>query len=155
MKNPVFTTILLFSLSCTASLLHAQTVKKWVDEEGVTHYSDQEPVDGGAEIKEMDVPEGSVTEYESEEVDQRIQKQLRQLEQDREAREQAAAEKERARAIEETIEREPLVVEEKKKKKKEGRSRPSGPFPRPPPGPFPEPPPGPFPEPPPGTINQN
>jgi len=147
MKNSAISAIILCTLSFTSSPLHAQTVKKWVDEEGVTHYSDQEPVGGEAEVKDIETPEGSVTEYESEAVDKRIQKQLQQLEQDREAREQAAEEKERARAIEEAIEREPLVVEETKKKNKEGRSRPGGPFPRPPPGPFPTPRPGP--------LNQN
>lgn len=143
MKNSIITVIILLGLSFVSFTGHAQTVKKWVDEEGITHYSDQEPVGREGDVKEMKVPKGSVTEYGSEEVDKRIQKQLKQMQQDREAREQAAEEKERARAIEESIEREPLIAEEKKKKNKEGRSRQTGPYPRPPPGPFPKPRPGP------------
>ena len=131
MKITVIAAILLLGFSFNALPVRAQTVKTWVDEQGVTHYSDQKPVGADSEVKEIEVPEAGVNEYETEETNKRIQEQLEQLEKDRKAREQAAEEKERARAIEEAIEREPLIVEEKKKKKKKGTSRPGEPYPRP------------------------
>lgn len=141
MKNSVFAASILFGLSFAAFPAYAQTVKKWVDEDGITHYSDQKPSGDEGEVKEVEVPKANVTEYETEEANERIQKQLQKMEQDRKAREEAAQAKERAKAIEEAIEREPLVGEEKKKKKKNG-SRYDGPYPKPPPGPFPKPRPG-------------
>lgn len=140
MNNSLITASILFGLSFVALPAYAQTVKTWVDEDGVTHYSDQKPSGDEAEVKEVEVPKANVTEFETEEANERIQKQLQQMEQDRKAREEAAQAKERARAIEEAIEREPLEAEEKKKKKK-GRSY-DGPYPKPPPGPFPRPRPG-------------
>jgi len=130
MKYSVIAASILLGSSFTALPLHAQTVKTWVDEQGVTHYSDQAPVGGDSAVEEIKVPDAGVTEYETEEANKRIQKQLEQLQQDRKAREQAAEEKERARAVEEAIEREPLIVEDRKKKKK-GRKNQGGPYPRP------------------------
>ena len=130
-------TLLLLTAVFTAQQAPAQTVKKWVDEEGVTHYSDQLPAEGGTEIREIEVPEGSVTEFESQEVNERLRKQLQELEQAREAREQEREAAERARELEQALEREPVAEPEKKKKK--DRDRPySGPYPKPLPGPFPE-----------------
>jgi hypothetical protein len=131
MKNTIITASILLGFSFTAVPLHAQTVKTWVDEQGVTHYSDQEPVGGKSQVEEIEVPAAGVNEYGTEETNIRIQNQLQQLEQDRKAREQAAEQKEKARALEEAMEREPMVVEEKKKKKKKGRSNQGGPYPRP------------------------
>ena len=137
MNKSVTTAILLFAISLVAIEANAQTVKKWVDDEGVTHYSDQKPVDEEAEIKEIEMPEAAVTKFESEEATERIKKQLQQMEQDRRAREQEAEAKERAKTIEEALERDPIVAEEKKKKKKKGSGY-EGPYPKPPPGPFPK-----------------
>lgn len=131
MNNSVFAASILLGLSFAAFPAYAQTVKTWVDEDGITHYSDQKPSGGEADVKEVEVPKANVTEFETEEANERIQKQLQQLEQDRKAREQAAQAKERAKAVEEAVEREPLVAEEKKKKKDKGGSRYSGPYPRP------------------------
>lgn len=128
--------LLLFVALSAASAARAQTVNTWVDDEGVTHYSDQKPVDDGAEVREIEVPEGSVSGFESEDVNERINRQLQQLEQDRLAREQEAEERKRARAVEEALEREPIVADEKKKKDRDRDYR--GPYPKPPPGPFPE-----------------
>lgn len=127
MKSSVIVTSILFAFSIAAIPASAQTVKKWVDEDGVTHYSDQQPAGGDAEVKEIEVPDANVTEFESEQTSQRIETQLRQLEQDRKAREAEAKAKEEARALEESIEREPLIVEEKKKKK--DRSSKKTPYP--------------------------
>ncbi|MDH3762807.1 MAG: DUF4124 domain-containing protein [Gammaproteobacteria bacterium] len=127
MKISVIVTSILFAFSIAAIPASAQTVKKWVDEDGVTHYSDQKPAGGDAEVKEIEVPDANVTEFESEQTSQRIEKQLRELEQDRKAREAEAKAKEEARALEESIEREPLIVEEKKKKK--DRSSKKTPYP--------------------------
>lgn len=108
----------------------AQTVNRWVDEDGVTHYSDQQPVAGEAE--EIKVPDAGVTEFEASKANERIQKQLQQIEQDRKTREAETAQKKKARALEEALEREPLVVEEKKKKDKKGsRNKYQGPYPKP------------------------
>jgi hypothetical protein len=131
------TTLLLLVALSAVSGAGAQTVNTWVDDEGVTHYSDQKPVDDGAEVREIKVPEGSVSEFESEDVNERINRQLQQLEQDRLEREQEAEERKRARAVEEALEREPIVADEKKKKKDRDRDY-KGPYPKPPPGPFPE-----------------
>jgi hypothetical protein len=138
-KKSVIAVSIFFGLSCAALPLMAQTIKKWVDEDGVTHYSDQKPVAGETDVEEIKVPEGGFTTIDTEDAKQRIQKQLQRLEQDRKARQQEAAEKEEEKALEEAQERAPLVVEEKKKKKKKSRSDPGGPYPRPPPGPFPVP----------------
>lgn len=138
MKISTTPIIFLLLLGVTAFDAQAQTVKKWVDEQGVTHYSDQEPPGGDAEVKEVEIPRGSVSEFEAEEVNKRLNSVLEQMEKDREAREEEAAEQKKAREAEKALEREP-VVEEKKKKRKKDRDRPYfGPYPKPPPGPFPE-----------------
>ena len=137
MLKTVIISLFLFASSAAALEARAQTVKTWVDEEGVTHYSDQAPVEDGTEIKEIDLPDAGVSEYESKSVNERINKQLQQLEQDRKAREQEVEAGKKAREVEEALEREPIVGEEKKKKKDRTHDY-TGPFPKPPPGPFPE-----------------
>lgn len=136
MLKIIIISISLIALSAVALEAHAQTVKKWVDEEGVTHYSDQGPAEKGAEVKEIEVPDASVTEFESESVNERINKQLQELEKDRKAREQEAEANKKARQVEEALEREPIEAETKKKKDKSRVYK--GPYPKPPPGPFPE-----------------
>ena len=111
----------------------AQTVKKWVDEQGVTHYSDQRPVEGEAGVEEIPVPDAGVTGFDADAANQRIQKQLQQIEQDRLARERELEQKKEAEALDEALEREPMVVEEKKKKK-DGKGfgqKYKGPYPKP------------------------
>ena len=147
MKTSILTASLMLGLCFVSLPGYAQTVKKWVDEQGVTHYSDQKPLDGATEAKEIEVPKAGVTEFDAEDANERIQKQLQQMEQDREVREREAEQKQKAKALEEALEREPIVVEEKKKKKKRSGDNYTGPYPKPPPGPFPKPPPGPFPQP--------
>jgi hypothetical protein len=116
--------------------VQAQTVNKWVDDKGVTHFSDQKPAGSEADVSEIEIPKGSVSEFDAQEVNERVNSVLQQLEQDRKAREAEAAARTRAREEERAFERE-AVVEEKKKKK--DRNRPYyGPYPKPPPGPFPE-----------------
>lgn len=139
MRNSVIAASILLGLMFAAGSTQAQTVKKWVDEEGVTHYSDQVPVDGGPGVKEVEVPEANVTPVDTEDANKRIQEQLKKMEQDRLAREQEAREKEEARALEEALEREELIPEEEKKKKdRSGRGhRPGDTYPKPPLGPFP------------------
>ena len=128
----IVATILIGSSICAGA--YAQTVKKWVDEEGVTHYSDQKPAEGESAVEEIEVPEAAVTEFESEEASERIKKQLQQMEQDRLAREQEAEAKEKAKALDEALEREPIVADEKKERKKKKRGRDEeykGPYPMP------------------------
>lgn len=131
MRIPVIVTSILFGCSLAAIPASAQTVKKWVDEDGVTHYSDQKPAGAGDGIREIEVPDANVTEFESEEANKRIENKLRQLQQDRKSREAESEAKEEARALEESIEREPLIVEEEKKKKKKKKSSQGGPYPQP------------------------
>lgn len=128
--------IFLLAMMAAPGGARAQTVNTWVDEEGVTHFSDQKPDDGAAGVREIEVPDAA-TEFESESVNERINRQLQQLEQDRKAREQEAEDKKRAKEVEKALEREPIVGEEKKKKKDRDRKY-RGPYPKPPPGPFPE-----------------
>lgn len=129
-------TLILLALLIAPCGAQAQTVKKWVDEDGVTHYSDQKPAGDEAEVKEIEIPKGAISEFESQEVNERVNNVLQQMEQDRKAREAEAAEQKKARDAEKAKEREP-IVEEKKKKKDRDRSY-DGPYPKPPPGPFPE-----------------
>ncbi len=130
MKRSVITASIIFAVVVAGFSVQAQTVKTWVDEDGVTHYSDQQPAGAGTEVKDVEVPDANVTEFNTEETNTRIQNQLEQLERDRKAREAEAEAKERARAIEEAMEREPLVVEKKKKKKKrKKKKRPTQPLP--------------------------
>ncbi|MFZ9038706.1 MAG: DUF4124 domain-containing protein [Gammaproteobacteria bacterium] len=143
MRNSVVAASIFLGLMFGAGSAPAQTVKKWVDEEGVTHYSDQKPVDGDPGVKEIEVPEANVTPVDTEDANKRIQEQLKKMEQDRMAREQEAREKEEARALEEALEREELIPAEKKEKDNRGRRhRPGDTYPKPPPGPFPVPYPG-------------
>lgn len=114
--------------------VQAQTVKKWVDEQGVTHYSDQRPVEGEAGVEEIPVPDAGVTEFDADTANERIQKQLQQIEQDRLARERELEQKKKAEALDEALEREPIEAakERKKKKDKRGfREEYKGPYPMP------------------------
>ena len=139
MLKIIIISLALFVLGVAALEAHAQTVKTWVDEEGVTHYSDQEPPGDGADVKEIQVPDASVSEFESENVTERLNKQLQQLEKDRKAREQEAEASKKARDVEEALEREPIEGVEKKKKSDRTHDYDyKGPYPKPRPGPFPE-----------------
>ena len=139
MKKSVIAASILLGSIYAAGSAQAQTVKKWVDEEGVTHYSDQKPVDSEPGVQEVEVPEANVTPVDTQDANKRIKEQLKKMEEDRMAREQEAREKEEARALEEALEREEIIpAEEKKRKDNRGRGhRPGDTYPKPPPGPFP------------------
>jgi len=113
----------------SVSIAHAQTVKKWVDDDGITHYSDQPPVHGENQAEEIELPEANVTGFDSKGSHERIQKKLQELERDREAREQEAGQQEKAKAIDEALKRKPIVAGKKKKKDKGKKYR--GPYPMP------------------------
>ena len=98
---------------------NAQTVQKWVDEEGVTHYSDQKPAASKSEVKEVEIPKDAVSGYDSEEVNQRLNTVIQQMEQDRRMREQEFAAQKRAREAAKEAERQ-RQLEEEKAKPKEG-----------------------------------
>jgi hypothetical protein len=66
MRNSIIAASILLGLIFTVGSAHAQTVKKWVDEEGVTHYSDQKPVDSVPEVEDVEVPEANVTPVDTE-----------------------------------------------------------------------------------------
>ena len=102
----------------------AQTVHKWVDEEGTPHYSDQKPASDETEVNEIEVPSGDTVKTESEETNTRIKDQLQKMQQDRAKREQMQQEEEKARAIEESLQQEALIPEESRKDKGSGRRRP-------------------------------
>ncbi|HEY5738483.1 MAG TPA: DUF4124 domain-containing protein [Gammaproteobacteria bacterium] len=130
--------ILLLLPAAMALEVQAQTVNKWVDDEGVTHFSDQKPAGSDADVREIEIPKGSVSQFDAREVNERVNSVLQQLEQDRKAREAEAAARIRVREEEQALELE-AVVEENKQKKKKKRNRPYyGPYPKPLPGPFPE-----------------
>jgi len=127
--------------------VRAQTINTWVDENGVTHYSDQKPADQGSGVREIDLPDAPVSEFDSKEANERIQKQLQQFERERKAREQAAEQAKQDRAAKEAAELEAAEAieaieaaqkkEKQRKKKKRNRSS-GGPYPEPLPGQFPE-----------------
>ncbi len=122
-------------LCLTTQSLSAQTVNKWVDQEGVTHYSDQQPHAGQVGLEEIGLPEVGISEFDSEEANLRILRHLRQLEKDRLAREQAAETGKQQRALDAVLEREPLVTEQRQKSnnrpKRGWRNEYKGPFPMP------------------------
>lgn len=84
----------------------AQTIKKWVDEEGVTHYSDKPPENGATPVDDVQVQDSAPADADSQTTTERLKKQAEILEQDRKQRELEAerkrkAERERAGAQEE------------------------------------------------------
>ena len=135
-KRLIFTTGLLTLLLLPLSQLHAETVWKWVDDEGVTHYTDKASVPEGVPSEEVPVPEPGLVVEDAEDTTQRLKRQAEKLEQDRKQRAQQAEEAERAQALEEALEREEIFVEpEKKKKKRRKKKQPPVPPPPPPPQP--------------------
>jgi len=137
MKIRATSAICVLVLGVAAGGVQAQKVNKWVDEDGVTHFSDQKPVGDDADVNEIEIPKGAVSEYESEKVNERVNSVLQQMEQDRKAREAEAAAQKKAKEAREALKREPIVVEEKKQKNN-GKRHYYGPYPKPLPGPFPE-----------------
>ena len=109
-----------FVLSAVAD---AQSVKKWVDEDGVTHYSDQAPDKAASAVKNVDMEAASTTEYDSFETNQRIQNNLQKLVNERKQREAEAVDRRERRAAEEVLARDKLVEVPKKKKKKRKKKR--------------------------------
>ncbi len=144
MTRVFISSILFAALAIGGIESRAQTINTWVDEDGVTHYSDQKPADKDSRVREIDLPDAPVSEFDSKEANERIQKQLQEFEQERKAREQAAEQAKQDRAAREAAEREAAEAieaakKEKKKRRKKDRDRSyDGPYPQPPPGPFPE-----------------
>ena len=110
--------ILLLLPAAMALEVQAQTVNKWVDDEGVTHFSDQKPAGSDADVREIEIPKGSVSQFDAREVNERVNSVLQQLEQDRKAREAEAAARSKARQEEQALEPEAVVESNKKKKKR-------------------------------------
>jgi hypothetical protein len=141
MKISVTTIILLCALNLAAIEVHAQTVYKWVDTEGVTHYSDLKPANDGALAREVEITSAPVSKYDSKTVTERINNQLQQMREDREAhereREAEAESAKKARVADEARRREPIFGEEKKKNRHRNRNY-RGPFPKPFPRQYPE-----------------
>ena len=100
LKTLVAIAILLPVLACTAFGARAQTVNKWVDKDGVTHFSDQKPAGDEAEVSEIEIPKGAVSEFNAKEVNDRLNTVLQQMEQDRKAREAEAAARKKSRDAE-------------------------------------------------------
>ena len=119
--------ILLLLPAAMALEVQAQTVNKWVDDEGVTHFSDQRPAGGDTDVREIEIPQGSVSEFDAGEVNERVNSVLQQLEQDRKAREAEAAARIKAREEEKALELEAVVEENKKKKKRAATGRTTDP----------------------------
>ncbi len=81
-----------------AAPLQAAEIYKWVDEEGVTHYSQQPPPSGDADRVGVDTPPDEEIAREREEMEETGERLEAQREQRREAEQQAqenAAERER------------------------------------------------------------
>jgi hypothetical protein len=95
-------TDLVILLSVFALFLGGSDIYKWVDEDGVVHYTDQPP--GDQQSIEMDVPDeyGQVAAPQGESVydevieEQRARREARTLEQEQESREREARQKEEA-----------------------------------------------------------
>ena len=118
---------LLIPLFCSVSLLatdvYAQTVKKWVDEEGVTHYSDIAP-DSGRRVEEVNLPaveEDAEDTREADDITQRIKDQAAQMELERKQREADAAAEQREQELEEALSREEIIEAPRKDKDRSKR----------------------------------
>ena len=118
----ILAAILLAGFADTAA---AQAIRKWVDDEGVTHYSDQAPVSPSAPVERVEVPQSDKPQFDSEQVTDRIQQQAEQFERERKQREREAAQSAERRAIEEALQRqEILAAPKKKKKRRKSKNRP-------------------------------
>lgn len=125
-----------------AAPLAAQEIRKWTDADGVVHYTDQSLVPDGVESQAIALPETVPTDGEtSADIVERIRKKAAQLEQDRLLREEEAAAAERARAIQEALERDEIVAAPPKKDRDRSNRDRRPPASEPPPEPAPPPPP--------------
>ena len=59
MKRSITTQTLFLILSCALPPAYATVVHKWVDADGVTHYSDKAPAPGTTQVSMIDVPESN------------------------------------------------------------------------------------------------
>ena len=109
----------------------AQTIQKWVDENGVTHFSDKKPAGNNAEVKEIEIPDNAVSGYDSQEVSERLRDASHQMEFDRQIREQEFAKQKRRSEAAKDAKRRQAEYEEKLNKKE-----PKGIRVGPKPGPF-------------------
>ena len=57
MKRPIVTPVLTLLMACVLLPAYAAVVHKWVDDKGVTHYSDQAPEASRTEVIRIDVRE--------------------------------------------------------------------------------------------------
>ncbi len=117
------------------------TVEKWIDADGVTHYTDKASVPEGIPSETVVLPELLPSEGEGQSTAERLQKQADRLERERKQRAKEAEAAERAQALEEALQRDELVEVPPKKKKKRRRKTPR-PEPAPPPAPPTKPSPG-------------
>ena len=116
---------LVLSVSLAALLAGGMAVAgeiyKWVDEEGVTHFSDIPPDKGATPVEEVTLPEDvQVDEADVERSDdliQRLKDKAAELEQEREQREQQAETEQLESDLEEALNREEIIAAPKKKKK--------------------------------------
>ena len=138
MKRSIPAILLSLAMLFAAPGLLAQTVERWVDEDGVTQYTDKASVPDGVPSETVDVPEPGLVVEDSESTTERLKRSAERMEQDRKQRAAEAEAADRARALEESQAREEIFVEPEKKKKKKRRS---GPLVPPPPPPKPEKPP--------------
>ncbi len=118
--------IIFFSALLFANLAQAaQTVEKWVDENGVTQFTDKASVPEGVPSETVEVPEGTVVQ-DAQSTTERLQRKADKLEQERKQRATAAEEAERAQALEESLQREEIyAAPEEKKRKKRNRPKPT------------------------------
>ena len=133
-------TLLLFlSVLGGSQVASAQTIKKWVDDEGVTHFSDIPPDKGATPVEELTLPEEvQVDEADTERADdltQRLKDKAAELQYEREQREQQAETRQLESDLDEALNREEIIAApEKKKKSRRGgrRSKPKSNRERPP-----------------------
>lgn len=147
-RNPNPRLVLAAALALLALLasapLAAQEVRRWTDADGVVHYTDPSLVPGGVESESVELPESVPTDAKaSAEIIERIKRRAAYLEQERLRREREAAAAERARALEDALERNEIIAAPPKKDRdRSNRDR------RPPPEQPPDPP-----QPPPPSFN--
>jgi len=85
-------------LTCLASPLHADLIHKWVDADGVTHYSDEPPADAATTATGIELPAAARRVAQPQNDYYSIDRQWQRMRQERLERDRIALEKARIRA---------------------------------------------------------
>ncbi len=105
MKSRSAIAVLVFFGACLLAPAQADIVHKWVDADGVTHYSDDPPENAATEATAIEVPVPTARETHPEDDYYSIANQWQRMHQERLARDKIALEQARVRAARESSRR--------------------------------------------------